>query len=68
MFDRYPELRTVIVNLKSDRAFRGALWRKRRRYLVLKNAEILKPAGETVRVDGEVMIMTDHVDFIQVVS
>jgi hypothetical protein len=35
---------------------------------VLKNAEILKPAGETVRVDGEVVIMRENVDFIQVVG
>lgn len=65
---RYPELRRVIVNLKTDRAFRGVLWRRRRNYLVMKNAEMLKVKGETVPVDGEVVIMAGNVDFIQVVT
>ena len=63
----YPTKRQVIVNTKTDRAFRGILWRKRWRYLVLRNAELLKPRGETVRMDGEIVIDRDNVDFIQVV-
>lgn len=63
----YPTKRQVIVNTKTDRAFRGILWRKRWRYLVLRNAELLKPQGGTVRMDGEVVIDRDNVDFIQVV-
>jgi len=68
MFDRYPTLRTVIVNTKTDRAFRGVLWRKARGYVVLRNAEMLKAKGETVPVDGEVMIESSNVDFVQVVT
>jgi small nuclear ribonucleoprotein (snRNP)-like protein len=68
LFDRYPTLRTVIVNTKTDRAFRGVLWRKARGYLVLRNAEMLKGKGETVPMDGEVMIESSNVDFIQVVA
>lgn len=66
LFYWYPEKRMVIVNTRTERAFRGVLWRKRWGYLVLRNAEILKPRGETVPVDGEVVIENDNVDFIQV--
>jgi hypothetical protein len=68
LFDRYPTLRRVIVNTKTDRAFRGMLWRKRRGYLVLRNAEMLRGKGETVPVDGEVVVPAENVDFIQVVG
>ena len=63
---RYPTLRRVIVNLKTERAFRGVLWRKRWGYLVLRNAELLKPRGERVAIDGEVVIERANVDFVQV--
>lgn len=68
VFDRYPELRRVIVNTKTDRAFRGVLWRKRGGYLVLRNAELVKAGGETVLMDGEVVIDGANVDFIQVLG
>jgi len=67
LFDRYPTLRTVIVNTKTDRAFRGVLWRRAWGYLVLRNAEMLKTKGETVAMDGEVMIESANVDFVQVI-
>jgi len=56
----------VVVNTKTDRAFRGVLWRRRRGYLVLRNAELVKAGGETVAMDGEVVIDADNVDFMQV--
>jgi len=68
LFDRYPTLRRVIVNTKTDRAFRGVLWRKVRGYLVLRDAEILKSKGETTPMDGEIVIESSNVDFIQVVN
>jgi len=64
---RYPVLQRVIVNTKTDRTFRGVLWRRRGGYLVLRNAELLKGRGETVPVDGEVVIPAENVDFMQVV-
>jgi hypothetical protein len=67
-FDRYPVCRQVIVNTRTDKAFRGVLWQKRGGYLVLRNAELLKLKGETVPIDGEVVILADNVDFLQVVS
>ena len=63
----YPEKRQVLVNTKTDRAFRGVLWRKAWGYLVLRNAEMLAE-GKTVPMDGEVVIERANVDFIQVVS
>jgi small nuclear ribonucleoprotein (snRNP)-like protein len=66
-FDRYPTLRRVIVNTKTDRAFRGVLWRKARGYLVLREAEILKGKGETTPMDGEVLVPAENVDFMQVI-
>ena len=66
LFTRYPVKRRVIVNTKTDRAFRGVLWRKSRGYLVLRNAEILEGKGEPTSMDGEVVIDADNVDFIQV--
>jgi len=68
MLERYPEVRTVIVNTKSDRAFRGVLWRKRRGYLVLRNAQLLKAKNEVTPLDGEVVIPAENVDFVQVVN
>jgi small nuclear ribonucleoprotein (snRNP)-like protein len=68
LFDRYPAVRAVIVNTKSDKAFRGVLWRRTGEYLVLRNAELLKPRGEVSPMDGEVMILASNVDFVQVVG
>ncbi len=68
LFARYPVLRQIIVSTRTDRSFRGVLWRKRRGYLVLRNAEMLKGRGEVVPMDGEVVIPAENVDFIQVVS
>ena len=67
MFERYPTLRRVIVNT-SEHSFRGVLWRRRGDYLVLRNAELLKAKGETVPLDGEVMVFAAKVEFLQVVA
>ena len=62
----YPVKRQIIVNTRSDKTFRGILWSKRFGYLVLKNAELLKAGGETVALDGELVIFKDNVDFLQI--
>ena len=64
----YPERRMVVVNTKTERAFRGVLWRARGRYLVLRNAEMLGPQRESTPVDGEVVIERANIDFVQVIS
>lgn len=65
LFERYPMLRQVIVNTKTDQAFRGVLWRRRRDYVILRQAVLLR-GNEARTVDGEVLIAAGNVDFIQV--
>lgn len=64
---RYPVKREVIVNTKTELAFRGVLWQRRWGYLVLRTAQMLRDRGEPVKMDGEVAIPAQNVDFIQVV-
>ena len=66
MMRLYPVRRRVIVNTKTERSFRGVLWRTSWGYLVLRNAELLKSSGETLPIDGEVVIERANVDFVQV--
>jgi len=69
LFDSYPFLRQVIVNVKIDRdtnrAFKGILWRRRGGYLILRQAIMLR-GNEARTLDGEVLIATTDIDFIQV--
>jgi hypothetical protein len=67
-FDRYPILRTAIVNLKSGTAFSGVIWQRRNGFLVLRNAKLLKPGGEAMPIDGEILIFVGDVEFMQVVT
>lgn len=57
---------SVIVNLRTDKAFSGVLWSTNRQLLVLRQATLLEHGQETP-VDGEVVIDIGNVDFIQVV-
>ena len=68
ILDRYPQVREVIVNTKTDKSFRGVLWSRRRGYIVLRNVSMLQPRGDAIKMDGEVMIESANVDFIQVVG
>lgn len=71
LFRRYPELRQVLVNLKSGTAFRGVVFQRKGDYLVLKSAEIIQDRSQQAKkqpVDGEVMIFRADIDFIQVVN
>lgn len=69
LFNRYPCLRSVVVNLKAPDAptFRGVLWRKTGGYYVLRNAQMLRPRMEAIVMDGEVVIPADNVLFFQVI-
>lgn len=57
----------VLVTLKSGAAFDGVLYAADRRAWVLRNASALGAGdrGETVPVDGEVLILTGDIDFAQ---
>lgn len=68
IFDRYPVMRTVLVNTTSGNTLRGVLYRQRRRFLILKQAEMLRSGKAPTAMDGEVIVYADNVDFIQVVS
>ena len=70
LFDRYPTLRRVIVNLRGadSPAFRGVLWQRRGGYLVLRNVELLKARVEPTAVDHEVAIPVNNIEFIQVLD
>lgn len=67
-FRRYPELRTVIVNLRSGTAFRAVVWRHAGPYVVLREVEMLADRDNTARkaVDGEIAVLRGDIDFIQV--
>lgn len=62
----YPTLRTVIVNLKSGKAFRGVVWQRRGDWLVLKNAELLQDGQKPTPIDGETAVPVADVEFLQV--
>lgn len=59
--------RSVIVNLKTEKAFRGVLWSKSGPLLVVRQAELLEQ-GRSVSMDGEVIVERANVDFIQVLG
>ncbi len=63
----YALVRKVIVNLKTEKAFQGVLWKRRGDYLVLRDA-FLHENGQTRKVDGEVLIFVADVDFLQVLN
>jgi len=60
--------RRVLVNLRTEKAFRGVLWAKRGPLLVLKEVEMLEAGREPLKLDGEVVIERANVDFLQVLG
>jgi len=67
-FRPYPELKTVIVNLKSGTAFRGVAWSINRKHIILRSVELLSDRGRDVNqsIDGETLVFRAEVDFLQV--
>jgi small nuclear ribonucleoprotein (snRNP)-like protein len=59
---------TVVVNLDTGRAFRGALLKATGDVLVLANAELIESANETYPVPGTVVIERARVEFVQLVG
>jgi len=73
IFDRfrpYPELKTVIVNLRSGTSFRAVVMKCAGQFVVLRNVTMMQDRDNTARkaVDGEVIVKLADVDFMQVVS
>jgi hypothetical protein len=69
LFEPYPVLRRVIVNLKSGTAIRAVVWGRRGQWLILREA-LLRERGQTapVPLDGEVAVVVADIDYIQVLS
>jgi small nuclear ribonucleoprotein (snRNP)-like protein len=67
-FRKYPELKKVIVNLKSGTSFRGLIWDHTGSYVVMREVEMLSDRDNTTRkaVDGEIAVRAVDIDFIQV--
>lgn len=69
LFRKYPELKTVIVNLKSGSAFRGVVFGIQGDFMILKNADLLSDRGQKMdsrALDGELLILLSDIDFVQV--
>lgn len=64
---RFLTKRSVMVNTKSGRSFRGVLWQRKGPYVVLKDAVLHDPAG-LMPVDGEVVVHRENIDFIQILA
>ena len=62
----YPVKRRILLTTKTDRTFRGILWKAYPSYMILKDASILGPENRSTHLDGEVTIYRVDVDFIQV--
>lgn len=57
--------RRVVVNLKSGRAIDGVLVRRDGPLLFLRNAVLLEEGSEPAAIDGEAVVESVDVDFIQ---
>jgi small nuclear ribonucleoprotein (snRNP)-like protein len=58
--------RRVIVTLKSGQAFAGLLYEHDRDALVLRDVKTVDRGGDHIPVDGEVVLLLDEVDYLQV--
>lgn len=59
--------REVIVTKKSDKqSVKGVLWSRWFGVWVLKQAFIENDQGKLIRVDGEVLVLRENIDFVQV--
>lgn len=65
---RIAPRRRVVVNLVDDQAVTGILWRRHRRLVVLRSAELVQPGREPVGMDGDVVIERDRIHWVQIVG
>lgn len=59
--------RRVLVNTRTEKAFRGFLYARRGDLLVLKDVELLEARAEPVPIDGDVVLERVVVDFVQII-
>lgn len=61
--------REVIITKKSDgRSIMGILWSRWFGVWTLKQAKVEAEDGNLVPADGEVVVMKENIDFVQVLS
>jgi hypothetical protein len=61
--------RRVVVQLTDgDHAVTGILWRRTRRLVVVRNAELVEPGREPAPMDGEVVLERDRIAWVQIVT
>jgi hypothetical protein len=60
--------RRVLVQLDTGRAVVGTLWSTKGRRVVIKSAELLEPGNEPTRMDGDVIVERERVEYIQAVG
>lgn len=58
----------VLVNLKTNKAFKGILIEEKAKVIVLKDVELLEPNAEAVNMAGSVLIEKENIDFIQIIG
>ncbi|MFD6070622.1 hypothetical protein [Amycolatopsis lurida] len=58
----------VVVNLIDDQALTGVLWRRHRDLLVLRSVQLMQPGREPIRMDGDVVIERDRINWVQIVG
>ena len=67
IFRRFPVKRKVVLNTKTDKTFTGVIWEKGRDYLILKNVQMLSPREKSIPLDGDVLVFTEDIEFVQLV-
>lgn len=67
-FRRLVISRSVVVNLQTGRAVSGVLVDQQGPLLLIKNATVLEPGAEPLKVDGDIVVERSQVDFIQALS
>lgn len=64
---RLPLRRRVIVALRDGSSIRGVLLHRRRDSVVLVHAELLQPKAAPVTLDGQVLVLAERVEFVQII-
>jgi small nuclear ribonucleoprotein (snRNP)-like protein len=58
----------VLVNLKTNKAFKGVLTEEKGKVIVLNDVELIEPNTESVKMAGSVLIEKENIDFIQIIG
>jgi small nuclear ribonucleoprotein (snRNP)-like protein len=67
-YKKFTLSKTVIVNLKTNKAFKGVLVEEKADIIILKNVELIEEGTESVNVAGSVLLEKHNIDFIQIIG